>query len=421
MPDFSSYLRRGGLALVALGLGGFAADYGYNVGLSRLLSTHEYGDYKVAHAFAVFFGTLVLLGGDRAAPKALAGPLERGELVQAWEYLRFYLRLSIALSVVVIAVTWSASFLHVGTKDPLHHHALAWLVVSVPLLAAGALTSRTLQSARRPVLAALPWRVGLPVLLLVAIVLLARAVESVSLWQILVLAVGVVLVVAGGQWLLVRRVALPELKRDPRASEPRRWLATSVPMMGFFLVTLTLAQSDLYFLEILGDEREVGLYAAAQTTAHFLVLIQTTVVGLVAPLVSTAIESGGRGERETHRQAQRMMLTGLLPAAVLVALAGRPILSLFGPGYPQALTVLHLLLVGNFVWATAAIAGLWLQFTGRGPLMVVIAVATLAVDSVLNVLLIPDYGMGGAALGTAITLSLAGLTVLVARHRSPRL
>lgn len=405
--------------MVVIGLGGFAADYAYNVGLSRLLSTHEYGDYKVAHALVFLLGTLVLLGGDRAAPKALAGPLERGEMAQAWEYLRFYLRLALALSAVVIAVTWFASFLHVGAEDPLHHHALAWLVVSVPLLAVGALASRTLQSARRPALAALPWRIGLPVLLLAALVLLAWAVERVHLWQVLVLAVGVVLVLTGGQWLVVRRVALPELERDPRAAEPRRWLATSVPMMGFFLVTLTLAQSDLYFLEVLGDEPEVGLYAAAQTTAHVLVLIQTTVVGLVAPLVSTAIESGGPEESETYRQGQRMMLAGLLPATLLVALGGRPILSLFGPSYPQALTELHLLLVGNFVWATAAVAGLWLQYTGRGAWMVGVAGATLAIDSVLNLLLIPAYGMGGAALGTAITLSLAGLTVLVARHRGP--
>lgn len=46
-------------------------------------------------------------------------------------------------------------------------------------------------------------------------------------------------------------------------AEPRRWLTTSLPMMGFFLVTVALSQSDLYFLEMLGDEHEVGLYASS--------------------------------------------------------------------------------------------------------------------------------------------------------------
>ncbi|MEZ4589506.1 MAG: hypothetical protein R2909_24275, partial [Gemmatimonadales bacterium] len=280
MTGLSSYLRRGGLALVAIGIGGFVADYLLNVGLSRALEPHAFGDYRVARAFAFFFGSAVLLGGDRAGPKALAGPLARGEPAAVWEYLRFYLRLSLALSLLVIAATWLIGALHVGAFDPRHHHALAWMVVTVPVLAAGALESRTLQSALFPVHAALPWRIGLPVLILAAVAGLRWAQPTVHLEQVVILSIVATLVVAGWQWWRTRRLALPELRRDPAVATPRRWLQASVPMMGVFLVTLALNQSDLYFLELLGAEHEVGFYAAAETTAHFLILVQTTVVAL---------------------------------------------------------------------------------------------------------------------------------------------
>lgn len=419
MTGVSTYLRRGGLAMIAIGAGGFAADYALNIGLSRLLDPHEYGDFKVARTFAAFFGTAVLLGGDRAAPRALAGVLARREWSQAWEYLRFYLRIALGLSALVVALTWLASLLHVGHTDPEDHHALAWLAVCVPFLAVGALASRTLQSAKRPVLAALPWRVGLPLLILAVVGAVAWARPSIELTEVLLASIAATVVITAWQGWDARRAALPELARDPAVAQPRRWLATSLPMMGFFLVTVALSQSDLYFLEALGDEHEVGLYAAAETTAHFLVLIQTTVVGLMAPLVSLALETGGEAPAATRKQGLRVMLTGLVPALLLLAAAGDPILSLFGSEYVRAEPELHLLLVGNFAWALAALGGLWLQYTGRGHAVVVIAAVTLAVDSGLNALLIPLYGMRGAAASTAVTLSLAGLAVAIARRRLP--
>ena len=420
-PETSTarYLRRGGLAVIAIGLGGFAADYALNIGLSRLLDPHEYGDFKVARTFAAFFGAAVLLGGDRAAPKVLAGVLERRETGRAWEYLRFYLRIGLGLSALVIAVTWLASLWHVGSQDPAHHHAVAWLVVCVPFLAVGALASRTLQSVRRPVLAALPWRVGLPALILLALVALAWTRSGLHLVEALGASIAATAMITAWQAWDAHRHALPELRRAPAAAEPRSWLAASLPMMGFFLVTVALAQSDLYFLEILGDEHEVGLYAAAETTAHFLILIQTTVVGLMAPLLSTALEAGGDAPAVIHRRGQRVMLAGLVPALALLVVAGEPILALFGDAYVQAEPELHLLLVANFAWATAALTGLWLQYTGRGHAVVVVAAVTLAIDSALNLVLIPRYGMRGAAASTAATLTLAAVALVIARRKVP--
>jgi O-antigen/teichoic acid export membrane protein len=291
------------------------------------------------------------------------------------------------------------------------------MVVTIPVLAAGALGSRTLQSALFPVQAALPWRIGLPGLILAAIVVLQWTQSTVQLAEVVAVSVAATLVVAGWQWRRTRQLALPELRRDPGAATPRRWLQVSVPMMGFFLVALALNQSDLYFLELLGNEEEVGLYAAAETTAHFLLFIQTSVVGLLAPLVQSAIEAGGEEPRRTRRHGQLVMLAALVPAVGLLVLAGRPILDLFGPAYAQAVPELRLLLLGGFAWAMAALAGLWLQFTGRGTVVVVIAAVTLAVDSALNASLIPTYGMRGAAASTAVTMTLSALAIAVAARR----
>lgn len=108
--------------------------------------------------------------------------------------------------------------------------------------------------------------------------------------------------VAQGSW--VWRLGLVAIELDPGFHKPREWLGASLPMTGSFLVALALNQSDLYFLEILSDEAEVGFYAAAATAAHFLLLVQTLVVGPIAPIARPAIEAGEESSGSTFRQAQ---------------------------------------------------------------------------------------------------------------------
>ena len=65
--DDAAYMRRG-----AVTLGGYLTDFAFNLGLTRNLTTHACGDFRVAYAFAWFFGLAVLLGSDRPAPMVLA-------------------------------------------------------------------------------------------------------------------------------------------------------------------------------------------------------------------------------------------------------------------------------------------------------------------------------------------------------------
>lgn len=401
-----------------MSLAGFALDYGLNLGLTRALTPHDYGDFKVAVSFAAFFGVAVLLGGDRAAPMVLASCLERGAPRQVWEYLRFYLVRAVVLSLALMIVVWALSALHVGSRDPLDHHLLAWAVLAVPLNAVGAMVSRTLQSAHRAARAAVPWRIGLPLIQLALIGAVVATTGRLEAIEALVLGMVAAALVTAWQALDVHRFGLVTIERAPDFQRPRAWLGASLPMMGAFLAALALNQSDLYFLELLGDEAEVGHYAAAATTAHFIPMVQVAMIGLIAPLVRPAIQRGRVESRVVFRQGQSLMVKVVLTIAGLLVLAGQPILSLFGPDYRVGHTTLLLLVVGNVAWALIALPALWLQYQDRARVVLAISLVTLVADAGLNLLLIPRHGMAGAAAGTALTLVLASAAMVVAFARS---
>lgn len=419
MTVTTAYLRRGGALVAGVTFGGYLVDYLFNLGLARMLSPHDYGDFRVAASFCYFFGLAVLLGGDRAAPRILAPCLEAGAKRRVWEYLRFYMRNACLLGLGLTVVTWVVSYLHVGSGDPHRHHPLAWVVLAVPLNAFAAMVSRTVQSARRPAQAILPWRIGLPVLQLAFFAAWVLWRGELAVIEALLMSILATAAITIGQWQWTRRQGMVEVARDEAFGDPRGWLAGSLPMMGSFLVALALAQDDLYFLEALGDDAEVGLYAAAGTVAHALVLVQTTIVGLVAPIAGPAIEAGNEASRVTFRRSQLVLLSMLVPLAVVLAVAGRPILGSFGPGYAAADGVLLLLIIGNASWASAALASLWLQYQGQGRTVLAISMAALVADSAANAVLIPRFGMTGAAAGTAATMTLAAVALFVAWRKGP--
>ncbi len=413
------YLRRGAVVLtLVMGLG-YLVDYGFNLGLTRVLSAHDYGDFKVAFAFSYFFGLAVLLGGDRAAPMVLAPALERGERRRVGEYLRFYYRGALLLGGGLILMTWGLSLLHVGSSDAADHHPLAWGVVAVPINAAGALLSRTLQSARLPARAAVPWRLGLPLLQLSLFAIVVATRGSLSAFEAIVLSVLATTLIVVWQALEVRRAHVVDWRRDSNARSPRRWLGASVPMMGSFLVALALNQSDLYFLEALGEDAEVGHYAAAATLAHFVPLVQVSMIGLIAPLVKPAIDAGLERSRAVYRRAAWLLFICLVPTVGGLVGFGRQLLDLYGPGYSVGHAALLLLVLGNLGWASAALSSLWLQYRGAAGIVFRVSAATLVVDSALNLVLIPRYGLTGAAAGTATTLLAAATVVLVVHAGRP--
>ena len=304
---------------------------------------------------------------------------------------------------LIIGLTWLGGAVHTGRANLAQHHAVSVLALTIPIMATGALASRLLQTSGRTVLASFPWRVAVPGMLIVGIWLIDWGRGSVTLNAVLILSCITVALIAVWQTVVVALRVLRRPTRAPQLRQPAEWMRLSLPMMAAFLVTIGLGQSDLYFLEWLGDEADVGHYAAAITTAHFVPMIQVAVLGVYAPLISRASHSQKPGSSPLFGQANLVMGVMIIPVAAGIALGSRPVLLLFGDTYTDAAPWLSLLALGNGAWAVAAVSTLRLQYGGQGMSVVWITSATLACDSVFNALLIPNYGPIGAAASSAAT------------------
>jgi len=176
-------------------------------------------------------------------------------------------------------------------------------------------------------------------------------------------------------------------------------------------LTVVLASTDRFLLALFMNEAAVGAYHAAYSIANRTLDVMFVWLGAAgAPALVMALERGGREDLQTaaREQASTLVLIGL-PAAVGVALVARP-LAEFMIGEDLRTVAAS---VTPWVALGAFLSGMTTYYFGQaftlgrrtGWLLLAMSIPAGS-NIVLNVLLIPRFGVMGAAWATAISFAL---------------
>lgn len=197
------------------------------------------------------------------------------------------------------------------------------------------------------------------------------------------------------------------------------WLA-SVPPLAFVLGLTSIQNNlDILMVDWYLPDHDVGIYRAGAQAGRLFFMVTTAVGAGLLPYVARLHAEGD------HRQLQRLLalaarvsLAIVLPAYA-IALAFGPWLLwvVFGAEFARGSGVFAVIAGGAVAQCLIGYASTVLSMTGRESQMVLAGMASVAVNVALNVVLIPRYGMDGAAwasTGAAVLLSVL-LAVKAAR------
>ncbi|MBT9315660.1 oligosaccharide flippase family protein [Leptothoe spongobia] len=159
---------------------------------------------------------------------------------------------------------------------------------------------------------------------------------------------------------------------------------------------------DVYLLNLLGDTAGTGLYVIATQMVEKLWLLSAAVGVVMLPLLSQLAS-----EEEKRRKLTPLMyifvlsLTGL--AGIATGILAVPIISmLFGADYADSALVMQLLLPGVVAWSGARVLAHDIAARGKPELNIYMNLGVLLINVIGNILLIPKYGMSGAAVATTV-------------------
>jgi O-antigen/teichoic acid export membrane protein len=243
--------------------------------------------------------------------------------------------------------------------------------------------------------------VGVLLTMALAVILIAR---GAGLWgyifaQVLSAAVVLLLLVRTANKLTplsarfaFRRVRLPSWQIFSFASA-----ALAMDVVGFLY-----SQTDKVVLGLYLNARSVGIYAAAAAIVAFVPIALQSVNQIFSPTIA---DLHARGEVELLNrlfQTLTKWITALtLPLAAVVILFARALMRIFGPDFESGWAILAIGTVGQLVNCAVGSVGYLLLMSGNERKLVRIQTIVGVATVVGSLLLVPKWGMVGAALAAA--------------------
>ena len=151
---------------------------------------------------------------------------------------------------------------------------------------------------------------------------------------------------------------------------------------------------------------EVGVYAVAVLLAQTLTLIPSAVQRVTAPVTATLYKKGDiKGIKRIYYSTLKKTFLLSAGSATLIAVFGPDIiLLLFSEEYLVSYVPLLILLLGYTIGASFIAVGSTLASIGKVHIPFRVGSISGILNLMLTVVLIPNFGINGAALATAVTL-----------------
>jgi O-antigen/teichoic acid export membrane protein len=159
---------------------------------------------------------------------------------------------------------------------------------------------------------------------------------------------------------------------------------------------------------------EVGLYNAALPTAMLILLPHRAIGSLAITSFSELKERDAESIEASMQTATRWVFSLVLPTFLILLMFSDKVLKiLWGGQYTQASIALSILACGYLIDALVGRVGSFLNSTGHTRYILYNNVAALTLNIVLNVILIPIYGIIGAAIATATSSAFTSILMFV--------
>jgi stage V sporulation protein B len=377
--------------------------------LPRYLSATEFGDYKIVIALVSILNAVVVTGAVQAVSKFVAAHADRADAIK-FKALQMQ---GLVGGAAAVGVALAAPAVATWYEDPalagyLRLAALITAAYAFYAVFVGVLNGRKLFLQQ----AAVDSLYSTAKLLLicgaaVAGLGVAGAISGFALAALIVLVVAAAIVGPRGS-AANSPVSFKEL------------LGFQSALIVFLLANQLLMRIDLLLVKkLVADDAEAasaaaGVYAAALDFAYLIFQLVISLTFIVFPLVSEAVARADVAEARTYigQSLRAAMLASALPAAMFAANAEETLRLVYPPPYAAGAPALGLLAPAMFGFAVITVATAALSSGGTPWVSVLLGTGTCAVAAALDYLLIPEYGLGGAAFATLIAMCLGAVAAI---------
>ena len=202
-------------------------------------------------------------------------------------------------------------------------------------------------------------------------------------------------------------------------------LKISVPLMFAQSVQFIMAWTDKLMLGAIDtpnvslglttNSSEVGIYHTAFKLSMFAAVALMSINSIASPKFAEMYASKNReGLKKIVHQSTKMIFWVTLPLVVIFFSIPDFLLGLFGEEFKVGMFAFILLSCGKMISAFSGSVGNILQMTGNQNILARILFLGAIINVLLNLILIPKYGIKGAAIASTISTVFWNITMVFA-------
>lgn len=403
-PDFSSSVV-GNFIVTLVGIG---LRFVGGVMIARALGPTPYGQYAAFILYVETARAISLMGLNVPVVRYVA--LNKAH--EDWALIRGVLTRFSQFILISSTIGAISLFSYIAAFDPIALNGVDKMHIAMGMLI---IFFGNIESVRVAILAGfgrvgpskIPDSVIRPLVIIAgATYLISRAGSGVSVEELITLSlVAATLGLVAGYLSLT--ILLPKtLWRARPVFKSRTWLRDSMPFVGIGILYPLSAQLDGLILSVLARPEELAHFAIAKLLVSVVSLPFAVILPVVYPrLVQRFGANDTAGVTRLSGYVAYFSIAAALPVSIVFYFFGDWVVStIFGPEFRSAAAPLAILSVSNLLLIPMLIAPQLFSALGHAKILVNRLPLAIALGSMLNFILIPQFGASGAALAMSISL-----------------
>ncbi|MAR39692.1 MAG: hypothetical protein CMD22_03245 [Flavobacteriales bacterium] len=412
--DFSELLRGSGLSFF-LRSGGLAAGYLLTLIIAHLFGAKGLGDYVLAITVLRLFTLLAKLGLDTTSIRFIASFASKNKWTSIFNFRRkivfVLLFSSLTFSALMYFLAHPIADLINAKVEYIKLNAFFVLPMSFFML-----HYQSLRGLKRIAEFSFFYRMSQALFTVISIVVIYQFFqdEEVPVYAYLVslLLVSFLSFLTFKYWLNNKSSGIESAELE--VLKYSQILKISIPLMFAQSVQFIMAWTDKLMLGSMTTIEDVGIYHTAFKLSMFAAVALMSVNSIASPKFAEMFAKNDmEGLKKVVHQSTKMIFWSSVPFVVVFFIFPHFLLGLFGEEFKIGVTAFIFLSCGRLISSLSGSVGNILQMTGNQNIYASILLIGALLNIVLNLILIPLYGINGAALASMSSLIVWNLSMVL--------
>lgn len=408
--DFIEIIKHAFWALIILGIATLL-QFLFDLVMARSFGTHGTGMFYLSLSVLMTLALVGRLGLDRAVVRFIPPFLTQEKQGDAKGVVRSSIQLSLIITLPLALLLFLFAPFLAGTifNEPEITSYLQIFAVAVPAFALVYVFGGILRAMKRTRESLTIERIVIYAIGIIAVLLLGGIYQLGG--AVFGFAAAIFISAGVGAWLIAKnlRTQQPTVTFSKKAL-----LRSAAPLLFVVFATQMNGQASVLILGAFADSSAVGIFNIALKVSMLMSLVLTAINVIAATKISELYANGKKKELDTTiRKISALGAVAGLPIFLVLALFPHFLLSLFGQGFIDGSNALIILAFGQLINVTLGSAIFVLAMTDHERSLASAVAISLGINITLGFILIPPFGIMGAAITTTTTLIVSCLIMLL--------